>query len=511
MELSQTSEGAWFLEGRPLHPARGALAAARAELVGQGVEAVGPGGLVVLVGQGLGWHARALLDQEPEANLLIYEPNSRTRALAAALGPDLGAVEVIGQENDLLARLAQVLVYQTGRRVLVVSAPAYREAHPDLYQQVEKLVAEQVQRGRVDQLNRAAKRGQWLAHLEENFRFLLEYPDITRLAGRYCGVPALVVGAGPSLDQSLPLLAQQDLTPWLTIAAASALAPLVAAGLHPDLAMALEAKDESRQLIVADPKRTLLAAASSAHPHHFRNQPGCRALFHLSPWLPKALGQGAPLANGGHVTSAAFTLALLWGCDPIVLVGQDLAFCQGRAYARGRPGSDELAVAPTRSVPAIGGGEVETSVVMAGYIDWYREAAAYLTQRRTGPRLVNATAQGAWLPGFEHLDLKTALESLPTQRRSFARPLEAVRQLAPPPAWQIGQALSQARSDLRQGLNLLERHGVAALRQSTPPDSVVAELWDLTDKAEHPERTRAVLAELSQAMTRMAEMVYAHA
>jgi hypothetical protein len=148
---------------------------------------------------------------------------------------------------------------------------------------------------------------------------------------------------------------------------------------------------------------------------------------------------------------------------------------------------------------------------MAGYIDWYREAAAYLTQGRTGPRLVNATAQGAWLPGFEHQDLKAVLESLPTYRRTFERPLEAVRRLAPPPAWQIGQALSQARTDLRQGLNLLERHGVAALRQSTPPDSVVAEIWDLVGKAEHPERTRAVLAELSQAMTRMAEVVYAHA
>ncbi len=511
MDLRQTSDGAWFLAGRPLHPARGALAAARAELADQGLDLLRPNDLILLVGLGLGWHARALLDRSPNINLLIFEPNQNTRALASALGPNLDGVEVFGAENDLLAHLAQVLVYETGRQVKVVSVQAYREAQPELCNQVETLVDRQTQRGRVDRLNRAAKRAQWLGHLEQNIKYLLELPDLTRLSGRYRGAPALVIGAGPSLDQSLPLLARQDRGPLLTIAAASALTPLARVGIHPDVVLALEAKDESRQLAMADPDRTLVAAASGAHPNHFHNYPGCHALFHLFPWLPKVLGQGLAVANGGHVTSAAFTMALIWGCDPIVLVGQDLAFSQGRTYAQGRPGADDQTVFQTMTVPAIGGVTVETSLVMAGYIDWYREAAAYLDQGGQGPRLVNASAQGAWLPGFEHQDLRSVLEGLASRQRLLERPLEAARKLAAPPAWQVGQALSQARTDLRQGLNLLTRQGIAALRQSTAHDSVVAELWDLIGKEDQAERARAVLEELSQAMTRMAEVVHAHA
>lgn len=510
MDLRQTIDGAWYLAEHLLHPARGALSAAGEELAE--LDGVGDSdSLLLLVGQGLGWHARALLDRHPGANLLIYEPNARTRALAAALGPDLTGAEMIGAEDALLARLSQALVYGTGQTVRLVSAPAYRRAQPELWLKIEALVADETRRARVDQLNRAAKRGQWLGHLEKNIGRLLELPDLTRMAGVYRGRPALVIGAGPSLDQSLPILAAVNPRQLLTIAAASALAPMARLGLAPDLALALEAKDESRQLTAADPGRTLLAAASTAHPHHFANQPGCKALFHLLPWLPKALGQGLPLANGGHVTSAAFTLALIWGCDPVILVGQDLAYSQGRGYAQGRVGGDDQTGVNRREVMAIGGGTVETTVVMAGYIDWYREAAAYLDQKKNGPRLVNATAQGAWLPGFEHLDLATILGELRADGNDFERPLELSRKVAAPPAWVVGQALSQARAELRHGLNVLATGGVMALRQDTANDSAVAEIWDLVGSPASPARARAVIEELIQAITRMAEVVHAHA
>ena len=223
------------------------------------------------------------------------------------------------------------------------------------------------------------------------------------------------------------------------------------------------------------------------------------------------MGQGLRLANGGHVTSAAFTLALVWGCDPIVLVGQDLAFSQGRSYAQGRVGGGQPPGDQRREVPAIGGGTVETSVVMAGYIDWYREAAAFLSQRKDGPRLVNATAQGAWLPGFEHLDLTAILGELRQAHGKFERPLEVSRKLEALPVWRVGQALSQARAELRQGINTLASHGIEALRRETPPDSVVTEIWDLMGNSASPDHARAVLEELIQAMARMAEVVHAHA
>lgn len=510
MDLHPTIDGAWFLAEQPLHPARGALWAAEQDLAD--LDGAGEGeGLFVLVGLGLGWHARALLERYPRANLLIYEPNARTRALAAALGPDLGGAEVIDRDDSLLARLAQALVYETGKTVTLFSAPAYRMAQPELWREINALVREQIRRGRVDQLNRAAKRGQWLGHLEVNICRLLELPDLTRLAGKYRGVPALVIGAGPSLDQSLPVLARVNLRPVLTIAAASALAPMAGSGLKPDVALALEAKDESRQLKAGDTGRTLLAAASTAHPNHFINQPGCRAIYHLIPWLAKALGLGLPLANGGHVTSAAFALALAWGCDPIILVGQDLAYSQGRRYAHGRPGSGEGTDNQRQTVPAIAGGVVETSVVMAGYIGWYREAAAFLAEKGNGPRLVNATVQGAKLSGFEHLDLAGILGTLGRGEAAFERPLEAVQKLEPMPAWKVGQALSLARAELRQGLNVLATCGIAALRSATALDSALTEIWDLMGNHASPERARAVLEELIQAMARMAEVVHAHA
>jgi hypothetical protein len=277
----------------------------------------------------------------------------------------------------------------------------------------------------------------------------------------------------------------------LVLAAASALKPLAKVGVKPHLALALEAKDESRQFAGAAQISSVLTAATSGHPNHFRSWSGPRACFHLQPWLAALLGQGQALPSGGHATSAAFSLAILWGCDPIILVGQDLAYTGGRIHAQGRPGGEDEERPETTLVPAIGGGMVETSHVMLSYLAWYQEAAAYLGSR-TQRRVINATAAGAHLAGFDHQDLGATLAALATSSLNFKDITGALLRLPRPRPQVVLGRLAQARVQVRRAQLLLDEQGLNAVHKSVPTDGPAwAVLESLPAQVEHQEAALA--------------------
>lgn len=506
--LHQNAEGGWMLGARRLHPGQGALAAAAAEIAPH-LAGLGPRDLLVIAGLGLGWHARAALDHGRGCQVLVFEPVARNLALAAALGPELPGLPIACNREELETRLADLLVYGQVGQVRVFCAPAQGQAEPELPHLTAAIVEEQVRRALVDLANRSAKQDIWLDHLAANFKHSLHIPDVTKLAGRYRGIPALIIGAGPSLDQGLAPLASAKLDGVLKLAAASALGPLARAGLAPDMAFALEARDESRQFDAADPARTLLAAASQSHPNHFALWPGQAALYHLSPWAAAAAGTELALPTGGHATSAAFSLAILMGCDPITLVGQDLAYSQGRAHAAGRPGGEDDDLPNLIPVTGVDGFTVQTSVVMASYIAWYREAAAYLARLPRPPRVINATAQGARLDGFEHLSLSEALPILQQAARGHVPPLQAAAQLNLPEAGALGQRLAQLRAQVRQASLQLETLTIEQVLEVWPADSAVGEALRRLPTPAPPEVARNALVRLSDILRRMWEGLYA--
>lgn len=508
MEINE--QGDCLLGGRLLHPGQGALAAARKELAPL-LAGARAGDTLVLAGLGLGWHARAAREHGPAPHLVVYEPDARRRALAAALGPAWlnGAGTVLAKDGqELVEALAPRLVYGQEGRLALFSPPAYRQAAPEVLAQAQGMARRSQERGQVERANRGAKQGLWLGHLAHNFKHTLEHPDVSRLAGMGRGLPALVVGAGPSLDANLPALRGLDQR-CLVLAAASALGPLARAEVAPHLALAMEAKDESRQFAGADPKATILAAATSSHPAHFTAWPGRLALFHLQPWVVKLIGAGMALPSGGHVGSVAFSLAILMGCDPVILLGQDLAFSNGRQHASGRPGGEDDNRPRTVRVPAIGGGLVETSLVMQSYIAWYQESAAYLAREHPGRRVINASAQGALLPGFAHLPLAQALEALPASSFDFKSMATALHGQERPRAADLSLRLGLARAGLRQALRLLEQEGLEACRQGLDPASPGAAALRELPPGAGLGQAREALSLMSATLRNMAEGLYA--
>ncbi|MHC4993032.1 MAG: 6-hydroxymethylpterin diphosphokinase MptE-like protein, partial [Planctomycetota bacterium] len=126
------------------------------------------------------------------------------------------------------------------------------------------------------------------------------------------------------------------------IAAQTTLRPLLAAGVRPHFVTALDFHEISRRfyegLTPEDVRGVTLVAEPKAHPVILDVFPGavrcCRSGF-----LDQVLGAHArpmgELPAGATVAHLAVYLARFLGCNPVAMVGQDLAFTDGLYYLPG--------------------------------------------------------------------------------------------------------------------------------------------------------------------------------
>lgn len=277
----------------------------------------------------------------------------------------------------------------------------------------------------------------WVQQGLRNLPALSQHPSIVPLRDAFAGKPAVIVAPGPSLERNI-----SELAAWkgraVIIAVSHALGSLTHAGIRPDLVIAVDPQD-IRYHFTDEGVRGVeaLILGATVHPDVLR-LPAKRIFTFagntaLDRWIYEAFGEEAGLHNGGSVSTSAFSLALHLGCDPVVLVGQDLCYPHGRAYAEGCPdsgarmvelegrlslagyseGYSQLAKVRTGGspverrvdVPAIEGGTVPTSFSFLLFLRWFRATATSLDGSR---RLLNCTEGGARIDGFEHLPLAEA-------------------------------------------------------------------------------------------------------
>ena len=183
--------------------------------------------------------------------------------------------------------------------------------------------------------------GPYLLQTLINLPAIAREGDTRSLEGAFAGTPAIVVGAGPSLDENVTALAAfHDRA--IIVAADTALGPLVSRGVRPHVVVGVDSSAlNARHLAAAAGSTDIwLAAEGSLHPSALQPFIGRTFAFRVSdhdpwPWLAAAGVTRGELRAWGSVLTSAFDLARRMGCNPIVFAGADLAFTGMRPYCRG--------------------------------------------------------------------------------------------------------------------------------------------------------------------------------
>lgn len=155
------------------------------------------------------------------------------------------------------------------------------------------------------------------------------------------GYPAVCVGAGPSLARNVDLLSNPEIRRnVIVISAQTTLKPLLARGIRPDFVTALDYHAISSRFYegLSQLDDITLVAESKANASILDSFPGPVRVTQ-SAFMDRMLSNHArpitPIQSGATVAHLSFYLAQHLGCDPIMLIGQDLGFSDGLYYCPG--------------------------------------------------------------------------------------------------------------------------------------------------------------------------------
>ncbi len=167
-----------------------------------------------------------------------------------------------------------------------------------------------------------------LSQTISNLHPIIQDPGIIAFKNCFRGKPAIVIGAGPSLNKNIHFLKKARDSAVL-VSVDAALKPLLNAGIKPHIVTNIE-RTKGQDLFFSDMEEledTFFVFSPVVPPETYDAFKGPKIIAHryeeIMQWLdiPKGALTGGPL-----VGNFAFNVAQYLGCAPIILVGQDLSF-----------------------------------------------------------------------------------------------------------------------------------------------------------------------------------------
>lgn len=301
------------------------------------------------------------------------------------------------------------------------------------------------------------------------------------LKGKFKGIPAVICGAGPSLQASIPLLKTLE-DKVLIIAGGSTIAALSNQGVQPHLGIALDPNpEEFGRLKIASAYEMPLIYATRLQPdvfnaingeklylisetggpleHHFEKQMGIEG----DPVGPE-LGQEA-----FSVTTLAVAMAVEMGCNPILLDGVDLAYTGMQRYAEGILPSSQVKTAQLRLQKKAADRMLKRQNIHGHYVQtlvkWVMESEciASYAKAHSGTRFINVSQGGIGFPGIPNVSLSSAMESELSQSLDLRAFVHAqIQQLKMPP---LKEKIEEELRLIEESLHRLKRIAVEMIEE----------------------------------------------
>lgn len=177
------------------------------------------------------------------------------------------------------------------------------------------------------------------------FENVFELPgaySASKIFESFKNVPAIICGAGPSLAKNIDLLKQLT-DKALIIAGGTSINALNAKSFNPHFGAGIDPNPFQYTRLIANQafetpffyrSRILNSALKTVHGDHLYVS-GTGGHF-VSEWFEKKLGiENYSLEEGHNVVNMSVSLAKALGCNPIILVGVDLAYTDNENYSPG--------------------------------------------------------------------------------------------------------------------------------------------------------------------------------
>lgn len=255
------------------------------------------------------------------------------------------------------------------------------------------------------------------SHHFRNVDACLTANGLKNIKEKFEGYPAIIVASGPSLDKNIEYLKEAQGKALIFSCDASYRA-CMQNGVVPDAISSIERYYPTYQYFYENQEfddKVVLIAPSLLHPEIFKTFKGRKILVAKSPdglegWWSSHFPNMEFLSIGHSCANTAYASAKAAGCDPIILIGQDLAFTDDKVHSESThtryEGVNQVLEDPDMVwVDGVDGAQVRTNIYYNLFRYFFEEEASF-----SGKHIIDATEGGALIKGSDTMTLKDAVE-----------------------------------------------------------------------------------------------------
>ncbi|MCM3338741.1 DUF115 domain-containing protein [Paenibacillus sp. MER TA 81-3] len=429
---------------------------------------------VILFGLGLGYHLEVLIERFPDKLFFVYEPSNQV--VRHSFGSTLVS-QLLSRNNVKFSavqkwdQLFYMMHVYSEESPALVAIPFYQREYKDEFEKFQTQMKNMLVTLKINENNDIKYRIQWIRNTVLNLPAILSRPSIKKMKSKLEGKPAIIVGSGPSLNEDLSLLKSLE-NRFFIIAAGTSTQALERAGITPHLIVTMDG-GHFNNVAFKNVKVTEVPKLVVPQVHHGIVDRHINSIYHafldndlIANYHVPFEEEIAPVFYSTFsVTGTAIQAASYFGCEPILMTGQDLSYPNMSYYAEGvthlnaKIQQSDIALA-TETVENVNGDLNATTPKLYMTLKDIENLLA-LHQDKT---FINTSRNGASIKYTRWAPLQTALEQYVSSEFEPETFTDLIEQLTCCYTLEIQRSIAKKVSEVPQQLELFRKKSIVLLR-----------------------------------------------
>ena len=387
---------------------------------------------VLFLGLGLGYHVELFINKYPNINFSFFDPSieivgyflDEFNLEKYPINRFKGFIH--GQKDEQLKHSLRKFVNSINGKILLITLPIYEQLFKEECTQFKKMFMDILKNNISSLVTNISYEKRWTFNSLMNLSTIRETPNILQDINKeyFKSKPAILVSAGPSLEdeiENLKIIKEKKLAYIFSVG--SAITPLLNHGIVPDAACTYDPQKSNQRVFSKIVDENILTVplifGSSVGYETVERYPGPK--FHMitsqdtvTPYYCKFKKEGKVRIVNDAPSIAVITLQMLLflECDPIIIVGQNLAFRGEKSYVIGSKFDEKLTVVnksqleDALEVEDVYGNYVKTNEVFKSM----KDQLELYTKNAEKSSIFNTTKGGAKIEGTVFIELSKILE-----------------------------------------------------------------------------------------------------
>ena len=257
----------------------------------------------------------------------------------------------------------------------------------------------------------------WFEIFIKNFKYTLNSTFLDDIKNKFINKPAIILSAGPSLEKNIDLI-KTCYEEFIIISGGRTLSKLEQINVKPDILAIIDGDEKSYDLVKNNLNiDTPLVFCNGTNEKIVEKHKGKKiydstGIDFIGPIVKK---EQKSKFEGGSVAHACINTAIHLGCNPIIFIGQDLAYTNDKVHANfceftNDKYKDEEVLENVKKesdifIDDIYGNKVRTNLSF----NMFREHIEEIIKKNNNIKFINATEGGAFINGAEVMMLKDVI------------------------------------------------------------------------------------------------------